>query len=692
MRFIKREKWRTDMRPVINKYHYALAGIILFFVSTNSIWLIKDQAPPMWDQAFYLDGSEVLYQTLTGKGVVPFLEVFTGIFQIKAPLIAVLPVPLYALLGEGYKSALLVNLAFLVLASLYLYKLGALIAGRKEAVLSIFILNTFPLIFAMSREFLVEYGLMTFVIIWMYYLIKSNDFEDKKCACLLGIILGLGMLMKISFFLYVLPPAVFLFTRKVIERKEMSRTSMKNILIILSVGILISGIWYFRNLPSIIHFAFTSGFGDTARNWGMGEVFSIKTILAYWTHIINYGISAYFFFLIILLVIVNFFIREKKESLTHGDKINFFFLITWFAIPFIVFTFGVNKDYRYTAPLWPAIALLMGIALIRISEKYGRAFLFILLIFPLLNYFYVSFSPGTVFLRYGQLELLNNYLAFAHPPIKERWPHKELVTFIYNDAVRTKNLRRRTTLLFNHPYLNFINLNYYSRNGGLNVSFDTNDYVLEEAPDETAARIERNSDYIFAKSGELGPDFANAKNVPVISLLNKGRLDFKQIGSIPLPDKTRLTIYKKGKRVYAAYPDIDALKKAYKLNTNNSITFSNQLKLLDYQITKKDGKYTLIFFWECLDIIERDYKVFVHVKDQHDNPLLNADHYPGDNQYPTYDWKKGGVIKDEVDITAPLPENVRVYIGVYEEATMSRLPVNNSMENDPVNTLGVRIF
>jgi len=163
-----------------DRYVLPLTCIIVFFVITNIIWIRLDVAPPMWDQSQYLEGSKILYRTLVKEGVVSFLTAFSETFKNKAPLIAALPIPFYILFGEGFKSALLMNLVFLVLSSCYLYRLCLLISGKKEAILSVFILNSFPLVFSLSREFLVDYGLMTFVILWMFYLLRSNCFEEKK--------------------------------------------------------------------------------------------------------------------------------------------------------------------------------------------------------------------------------------------------------------------------------------------------------------------------------------------------------------------------------------------------------------------------------------------------------------------------------------------------------------------------------
>ncbi|HVO67737.1 MAG TPA: glycosyltransferase family 39 protein [Syntrophales bacterium] len=669
-----------------DKYVLALTCIIVFFAITNIIWVRMDLAPPMWDQSQYLEGSKVLYGALVREGVLSFLKVFSETFKNKAPLIGALPIPFYVLFGEGYKSALLMNLVFLVLSSCYLYRLCMLIAGKKEAILSVFILNTFPLVFSLSREFFVDYGLMTFVIIWMFYLLRSNCFEEKQYVPILGIIFGLGMLMKISFLLYVLFPCFFLVIKRIIELKKLPMSYIKNIFLTLLIGALISGIWYFKNISFAISNVLLAGYGSVAKHYGTGDVFSIRAVLDYWLIFINHGISAYFFFLIIFMTAANIFVIIKKGSIAGIDSSHLCFLIIWVALPFAVLTFGVNKDIRYTIPFLPALAMLVGITIIQQLRirKYGRLLLFVLLLFPLFNYLFISFYQKAISVRAGQFILLHNWLNFGHPPVQRgHWPDEEIIEFLDNDAIRTGKKNTLATLLFNHPYINEDNLNYYSKGTRFQTLYQTTEEI-----DKTVDRIERDSDYVVTKSGNIGPDFANIKNREAIKVVEEGRLKFRRIGAIlHVPDGTTLTIYKKDSK----YEKVYGSRKELGEYDGHSINFSDQIMLLDCKLERTEGGYRLVFLWECLDTISHDYNVFVHFYSDDDIPILNADHRPH-AKYPTNEWRKGEVIRDEFDITTPLPAKFYVYIGLYEGATQVRLPVKNKPVADPDNVKGVRIL
>ena len=86
----------------------------------------------------------------------------------------------------------------------------------------------------------------------------------------------------------------------------------------------------------------------------------------------------------------------------------------------------------------------------------------------------------------------------------------------------------------------------------------------------------------------------------------------------------------------------------------------------------------LTLFWQARQWIAQDYTVFVHLLDsqgklwgQHDGP-------PQDGALPTSAWNTGELLRDEhiltVDAQAP-PGDYRLAIGLYDPATLQRLPV-----------------
>ncbi len=536
------------MKNHILRYRY-LYLLILFFNTSNIIWFWKDAAPPMWDQSHYLLSSQHLFHTLQDEGFLSFLSAYTTILGNKAPLITVLPLPFYLVFGDSYRVGLCINLVFVVIGSIYLYRVGETVSGRGCGLMSVFMLNTFPLLMGMSREFLVEYGLTVSVIAWIYYLLRLDEWNRRRDAYALGIILGLGMLMKFSFFVYVAAPTIFIGAHRIYDRRSLREDWKRHCAAIAIIGTMIAGPWYFRNMSRIVHFIHFAGYSDLAKNWSMGDVFSIGTILKYWTHLINYGISFYYFLLLLLAVLldcVRLARHDNQPVLRKEERENIYILLSWVAVPLLILTFAVNKDYRYVAPLLPALAILMSMSLARLfSRKEGFPILLLLVVFPLFNYLFISFSPKHLSFGLSPFILLGDTLAYAHPPRKELWPNLELIKYIDGDSASRGVRNPLTTLLFNHPYMNWITSSYYTGSVRSRARFETIDFYTNETMDQILDRITKNTDYLVTKSEKLGPDFSNTKNVVIQAVLDKGGLPFGQIRALPLPDGTSLRIYRR---------------------------------------------------------------------------------------------------------------------------------------------------
>lgn len=87
-----------------------LITLILFFVVSTALWLKLNHAPPQWDDAWYLTNSLTLFDSLGEGGLPAYGLSYLKILGIKAPLITVLPTPLYLLFGRSVRFAYLVNL------------------------------------------------------------------------------------------------------------------------------------------------------------------------------------------------------------------------------------------------------------------------------------------------------------------------------------------------------------------------------------------------------------------------------------------------------------------------------------------------------------------------------------------------------------------------------------------------------
>jgi len=107
-----------------------------------------------------------------------------------------------------------------------------------------------------------------------------------------------------------------------------------------------------------------------------------------------------------------------------------------------------------------------------------------------------------------------------------------------------------------------------------------------------------------------------------------------------------------------------------------------QAELVGYNLSpaavRPDETLRLTLFWQARQWIAQDYTVFVHLVDSQGKLWAQHDGPPQDGALPTSAWNPGELLRDEhlltVDTQAP-PGDYRLAIGLYDPATLQRLPV-----------------
>jgi hypothetical protein len=111
-------------------------------------------------------------------------------------------------------------------------------------------------------------------------------------------------------------------------------------------------------------------------------------------------------------------------------------------------------------------------------------------------------------------------------------------------------------------------------------------------------------------------------------------------------------------------------------------SLGGKAKLLGYRLEAKakmkpGEKFRLTLYWQALAKMEKNYTVFAHILDQTGWLRGQKDNPPVGGTYPTTEWVVGEIVVDKYEIEvspeAP-PGEYRIEVGMYELATMKRLP------------------
>lgn len=114
-------------------------------------------------------------------------------------------------------------------------------------------------------------------------------------------------------------------------------------------------------------------------------------------------------------------------------------------------------------------------------------------------------------------------------------------------------------------------------------------------------------------------------------------------------------------------------------------TYGPSIRLLAHEIGAESvlpgSEFPVTLYWECLQPMEKDYSLYIHVFGAGGQPLGQRDSYPGGGMYPTSQWRSGDIIADTylvpVGANVSRPVAAQVEVGVYDLQSMTPLQVTD---------------
>ena len=120
-----------------------------------------------------------------------------------------------------------------------------------------------------------------------------------------------------------------------------------------------------------------------------------------------------------------------------------------------------------------------------------------------------------------------------------------------------------------------------------------------------------------------------------------------------------------------------------------SAQFGDQVTLLGLDWTASetpaDRHAYLSLYWQTLKPFSQNFKIFVQVRDAAGQTIISADHEVFDGLLPSQAWPVGRILKDthRLPISGDTPAGqYTLYVGLYDPATLERLPVTNDSSGE----------
>jgi 4-amino-4-deoxy-L-arabinose transferase-like glycosyltransferase len=639
----------------------ALACLILsgLFAVSTAVWVSIDRSPPNWDDAWYLTNSLNVYDGLTGHGIAGYLSKLNSVFGFKAPLIAALPAPFYLLLGRDWHAAFLVNIAAMLVLFFVLARIARHWRSPRAAVFAIAIAGAMPLLYGLSRWFMVEYAMTALLAAAVCVLIEADGLKRDSSAVCFGVLCGLGLLLKISFPLFILPPFIYLWTRS--GRRVRA-------LVLAAVSCLILAVpWYAGHFRRTFANALDAGFGAPADIQGTGAIFSVHAITTYFAHVARDGVSWYFVILAVPLCVFVAF-RARKQAAAFSLTVTELEVLFAWLFPFVIFAFAGNKDIRYIAPVLPAVALLLAFLLdfALPANLAATAIGCALLIVPVVQMFAVSF--GIPYQTAGG--------AYTRRYASDLWPQEGMLKLLAGDT-RVKPGEKTLVLVgVDRALLNANNVELASVT--LQLPFNIETTAHEPDLGTLRARLAAASWFIYKTGGEPESPAFNPYAADLIRSVQNNKRFAELPYSKSLPDGGVAHIVK---NLSPGQSGIDGtfVRNAPRNDEKFGVGFGSILVLTNIATVTSAAEVALSLRWRSLKPPYRDYWCFTHLLDRDGKVIAQHDHRLLGGEPPLLSWQAGDAGDEEIHLALPAgksAEGLLVRFGLYDPPSGDRLKVD----------------
>ncbi|MBI4096575.1 MAG: glycosyltransferase family 39 protein [Candidatus Levybacteria bacterium] len=523
----------------------SLVFLILLFIAGNLLWVKLNTFPPFYDSAGHTNTAFAYADIFTGQRQLSSIKEFLTVNTYYPPLFFIMGGLLTSVFGQDYKVLQFSSVFLLGISAFFLYLyVKELTQNKKWAILASAIFVTLPNIWEQSRYFMLDLPLTTLIIIILYLLQRFNNTTKNLYLLLSLLFIGLAQLTKWYAGVYLAIPAL-LTLYSYFKHSQNRKKPLILILIALGINLITALPWYIINFQQVLSsglFFTNPDFGDPT------NLFSPRNLLFYPTLLLNYQIVSLQFILLILGII--FFFRERKKKLIFGLQI---------LLAYLVFTFIGNKNLRYTLPLLPFLAVIMGYGAIKLLA-YGKKgkfllagfFIFSFAIFtinsfglPIKTNFRLAIAINRINKNLDNLYLLDlsardiPYL-FIDTPMVE----KEIVIDLSNQQIDGQT---RILVNSNNPYISVAGLELFNKNNNLffmEVPTDNSETIRDQKIENLLNQV----DFILVPSQVVAPpgqsNYFNLDEIRKYILAGKTR-NFALIKIYQLPNKNVLFLLKR---------------------------------------------------------------------------------------------------------------------------------------------------
>jgi len=545
-----------------NKYVFLLSILSLVLMASVIRFGLRTYKVPEWDEQHYMRMATEFYRLIKYNlsfstpydmlQVVPFRQ--PGYPLLITPFLFIFS------LSNSYFWGIFTN-GLLYIATIFgIYFVARNFLSGLSSFLAAFIFALYGWTLLHLHLTYSETATSAFVIWSIFFLIKSNYFQNKKFSILFGLFFGLGFLVKWITGVYVLGPLLYVLYKIIKKGLFKKKKILINAGLAFIISLIVSLYPYYQNYYWIFQYFY--GHREGGPMWLIvpeqeRNPLSSYSLTFYLNSFAQLGI---FYF---ILIISGFILALKRKS--NLKPILLAVLISYFFS-----AFALLKAERHIIPIYPYLAILSASVFDYIKNyKFKTLLVIFTIVLSITSFLGSVWGKGPmkqslvslpIELPFGQLKKI--YLTtFSRPPYIYKISGREILDYISEDSKKNGIEDPQVLSLFYYRPLDepLMTYNLYNQE----KPFQINNFVGTVLADSDQGSgyvlsVVQDSDYILTKSEKRVDRYFSKENYKtleaLVTLFDEYNISdyYEEKTKIWInQDSSEVTIYKKMREIPA---------------------------------------------------------------------------------------------------------------------------------------------
>jgi hypothetical protein len=354
---------------------FIIIGLVLLYFISNYLWVRNTaELPAFYEELLHYEQMFQWEKAFLDRDFHELLSLFSDALMYE-PFYYLPAVCLHSFGLLHYHADVLLNVLFFFFLIIFIYLLASHLFNKNVGLVSVLLISLYPGVYGLSRHYYIDFALLPVITGTFYFLIRTDFFCNTKFSFFTGLSIGIGLLTKMPYVLFVFPYLLFymVYALYIGVKKKQIGTIVRNIFCVVLISSILAGYRYFRF--SVLNFGFMVYFSE-ARN---------DSIFFYLNGFKDAVLSVPFFLVAVIAFIWCLMCAKPFIKLL---------MLLWFVPALLYFSTMLHwKDIRYIMPLLPCCALVSAAFLCSLKHKIIRnAIVVLLLCFGFYQFSFITFG------------------------------------------------------------------------------------------------------------------------------------------------------------------------------------------------------------------------------------------------------------------------------------------------------------